>query len=66
MSGSYNIPAELTWLEALTAQGELFTVSGEITVAAGASYKMGLQSPENIVFLPSKFRTAAAKARVYI
>lgn len=66
MTATFNFGAELDAEDSLAHQGELFTIGGELTLAAGVSYKIGLQSTKNITFIHSRFRSNSVKVRSYL
>ena len=66
MSGSFGNKVRLTQEESLSFQGELHSIAGEVTIAAGASYKIGFISPKNFTFIHSRWRTGADRCRAYL
>lgn len=66
MSTKLNLQSELTAEQALCIQGELYSFSVDISLAAGASHKIGFTSPKNLMFLHARYRTAADRCRVYL
>ncbi len=66
MVATFGKQASLSQEESLNYQGELFSLAGEVTLAGGASYKIGITSPKNFAFIHSRWRTGADKARAYL